>query len=218
MCSLILNHPAWLPPPSCVVYRDRSVGLPDFNERGWLPVGSEIGVYDDTPVFSGHPAKLDAIRGRLVTAFAESWSRSALFAEVERLLWLTKTYFSTAIIHVWGDFVTEGIDPLNIGVTLVVTDDDACLLKGEAIWLINKIFNSREDQFTDNDLTVYTELCRQWPDGHYRFFDGRLNLLHVCYMASRPPESAEPRGYAELLVLPEGGNDAAVTRPHSEPA
>lgn len=200
MCSSLYGfrrtvRPAALP----IVYRCRLVALPDFNEGGLLSVGEKLGEYNGVSVFGGHDTTPTEVRDRFVAAFPESWSRPALHREGNQFIMVARSLIPTALFYVWGDFVTDDRDPMNIGVTLVVTDHDAQELSGSTVWLLNKLFNSRADHFTDYDLTIYTEWCRRLPEGHHQFDDGQQDWLHKCYLASRPPETTEPRGYAELL-------------------
>jgi hypothetical protein len=184
--------------------------IPGFRADGLLPPGEYFAEYMGTQVFQGHDvAGLDEIEDCFVSRFPQSVTRPVLFNELRNRVQEARDHLTCFQVLVSGEFVTSRVDPEDIFVALDVLALDWDELSSRRQWLLDRLFNSQEFQFTSQDLKIYTEIVRAYPPTHAYFEVGYNERLHARFLAGSPVSDVDHAGYAEFMMCEGRWDDVA---------
>jgi hypothetical protein len=180
------------------------MAIPEFDERGLLPVGPVFASFDDELTFVGHDCSLAEIEDRFVHRYPQSHTRPALFNELRRLYEIARQHLDCLVIAVSGDFVTDRENASTLFVLLDVAGPDLDQLDSLALWLLNRLFHDSSWAFTEEDLTIQTGIMRSYPEDHPRHEAGRSERTLQRLLAGRPIPDIEVAGHVQFVDCERG--------------
>jgi len=186
------------------------MGIPRFEASGHLPLGRHVCTLDEF-----EEAFVDA------PTFATSSTRGRLFSDfLAALAWLQSHYAADLVERAWvgGGFTSEKLDPTDIDVTFVVSDDAHEALgevkQGKLLKLLRKGGFKGVGLSVDGFMMIRERIALPWfgsgvGDAGQDYFlkrgawDDWWSRDRANVAAGDPPviEDAEPvRGYVEVSV------------------
>jgi hypothetical protein len=185
------------------VYGSSIMPIPGFDAEGLLPVGNGA----DGIVDRGHDCSYAEVEEHLVGRFPSSVTRPALFRELEVLAELARERFRCFTLLISGEFVTNSENPHSIYVAVDVLGDTVDHLEARDLWLMHRIFDSRNWEWGDDDaLRTQTGFGRSYPENHHLSQVGVAERNLIRSLASMPADSGAEAGFLEIFDC-EGGLD-----------
>ena len=205
--TALLHHPVaaeW-------VYSPYSMAIPEFDHAsGLLPLGTYAGPVpelDEIDTYAGWPCTLDEIRDRFVARYPASSTRAALFRQVESLIAQVADLIPCSLFLLSGGFVTDLDEPSDLHLVLVAMGNQVNALSTDALWLVDRLFQEREQLFGESvELRVTTQFVRVFPSTHQRYPETLISLASARLTSGLPAGDDREGGYVQFLDC-EGGDD-----------